>query len=367
MKNLFMVLTMCITMMFAGQAFADATATADVDAVSAIGEAGTIKDSFNSGPGKRGLYIMNQATFIPPASYFGPNETGHQFFPLQTLLHFKNVWTITEAQNMLKNKKGGKDVEIRPVILPEEGTELPNEIKCVLVDPDNFAVVGFGAIAANDDGSISPDVFAAALIEARKLNANTVQFLAEGKNVRLTATGWGINLNGGISAIGGDDDSSSATGGGGFAGTGYSSYESGYVNMPWLQMVFLRVEPVEKKTLEVKESEVKNVIKVSESIMFDYDSDVIRIDQEKILNDIADYLVEYPDTLLVIKGYASEEGTKSYNLDLSTRRAKAVEKALISRNVSPEKIKLVIGEGETTMFNNLLDGNRRVVVVTIGK
>jgi hypothetical protein len=65
--------------------------------------------------------------------------------------------------------------------------------------------------------------------------------------VKLLATGWGININGGISAIGGDDASSDALGGGGFAGTGYSSYTSGYANMPWLQMAFLRVDDVKKK------------------------------------------------------------------------------------------------------------------------
>jgi hypothetical protein len=65
--------------------------------------------------------------------------------------------------------------------------------------------------------------------------------LAEGKNVKLCATGWGINLNGGVSAVSGDNDTDGAGGQGGFAGTGYSSYKSGYVNMPWLQMAFLRV------------------------------------------------------------------------------------------------------------------------------
>lgn len=247
MKKLFAViltLAMVLGFSFTNANAQSATADASVTGVVAgagVNDAGNIKDSFNSGPGKRGLYIMNQATFIPPASYFGPNEEGHQFFPLKTMLHFQNEWPVAQALEMLKAKSGGKDVEVRPMILPEKDAELPTVIKCVLVDPEKFDVVGFGAIAADDDGAITPDVFAQAIVEAQKLNANTIQFLAEGKNVKLLADGWGINLNGGISAINGDDHSDGATGGGGFAGTGYSSYESGYANMPWLQMVFLRV------------------------------------------------------------------------------------------------------------------------------
>jgi len=223
----------------------DTTANASVDGVSAnagINEAGTIKDSFNAGPGKRGLYIMNQANFIPPASFFGPNEEGHQFFPLKTLLSFKDCWTIDEAKNMVSEKRGGKDVEIRPIMVKAKDAPEVLAVRCILQTPTvDYKVVGFGAIAAKDDGSITPDVFARAIIEAEKLGANVVQFLAEGKNVKLLATGWGVNLNGGVSVIRGDNDTNGAGGGGGFAGTGYSSYESGYSNMPWLQMAFLTV------------------------------------------------------------------------------------------------------------------------------
>jgi hypothetical protein len=247
MKKLFSVLA---TVIFCfsigvGNVMADdttANASVDVSANAGINEAGTIKDSFNSGPGKRGLPIGNQATFIPPASFFGPNEEGHQFFPLKTLLHFKDCWTIDEAEKMVSKKRGGKDVEIRPITVKAKDASDVLAVRCVLETPTvDYSLVGFGAIAAKDDGSITPDVFARAIIEAEKLGANVIQFLAEGKNVRLTATGWGINLNGGVSVIRGDNDTDGAGGGGGFAGTGYSSYESGYVNMPWLQMAFLTV------------------------------------------------------------------------------------------------------------------------------
>ena len=122
-----------------------------------------------------------------------------------------------------------------------------------------------------------------------------------------------------------------------------------------------------KKNSEVKKPEVRQAIKLSEIVIFDYDSSVIRKDQGPVIKDIAKYTEDYPETLLVIKGYASEEGPESYNLKLSERRANSVKDALMEEGVEPTKIKSVTGEGETTMFGELLDTNRRVIVVTVGE
>ena len=364
-KLLAVTMTLLMIVGFTANVSADPTATAtvqDVGAASNIGEAGTIRDSFNGGEGKRGLYIMNQATFIPPASYFGPNEEGHQFMPLKTLLHFQNEWPVAQALEMLSEKKDGKDVEIRPMIRPAKDAVLPTTITCVLEDPAVFDVVGFGAIAANENDAITPDVFAQAIVEAQKLNANVIQFLAEGKNVKLLADGWGINLNGGVSVITGDNSDDNAVGGGGFAGTGFSSYESGYSNMPWLQMVFLRVPVEEEKKTEVIEEEV---VHLKQNIMFDHDSADLRADQKANLDKISAFAAENPDFDLVIKGYASQEGNKDYNMGLSIKRAEAVKGALIDRGVDSSSIRSVTGQGATTMFGDILKTNRRVLVISV--
>lgn len=116
---------------------------------------------------------------------------------------------------------------------------------------------------------------------------------------------------------------------------------------------------------EVEEIEMAKVIKVTEHIMFNWDSDVIRTDQKPILDDIAGYLIDYPDTLLVIEGYASTEGAEDYNMDLSTRRAESVRGALHEHGVAPSKIQGVTGLGETVEFGELLELNRRVLVITV--
>ncbi|MDX1285491.1 MAG: OmpA family protein [Draconibacterium sp.] len=335
-----------------------ANSDANAGATAFVGEAGGIKNSFNGGPGKRGLPILNQATFLPPASFFGPNEEGHQFMPLETLLHFVPVWSVEQAKNAVYNKQFGKDVEIRPLVKVNSKTTRYNEITCMITEPAEYTVLGFGAIAATDDESITPDVLAKAILEAHKIGANTIQFLGQGKNVKLLASGWGININGGVTVIGGDNKDGDAGGGGGFAGTGFSKYESGYANMPWLQMVFLNVTKME--------SEVPpQPVRLDQAIMFDHDSYDIRGDQEPILDKIAAFMAKYPDTAIVIEGYASEEGATDYNLVLSDKRAESVNGALVDKGVDPTKITSVEGKGETTMFGELLKENRRVIVLSV--
>lgn len=101
------------------------------------------------------------------------------------------------------------------------------------------------------------------------------------------------------------------------------------------------------------------------SVMFDFDSDKIREDQVPVIEDITGYVKNNPETIVVIKGYASEEGSESYNTVLSARRATAVEWALMDKGVDRSNIKSVTGEGETTMFGDLLDQNRKVIVVSV--
>jgi outer membrane protein OmpA-like peptidoglycan-associated protein len=118
-------------------------------------------------------------------------------------------------------------------------------------------------------------------------------------------------------------------------------------------------------TVEVVVIEQAKVVRITDSVMFDWDSDKIRDDQKPVLDDIASMMEEYPDTLIVLKGFASEEGAKDYNLDLSNRRGEAVQGALHERGVAPSKIQGVTGLGETVEFGELLELNRRVLVITV--
>jgi outer membrane protein OmpA-like peptidoglycan-associated protein len=106
-------------------------------------------------------------------------------------------------------------------------------------------------------------------------------------------------------------------------------------------------------------------IKILEPVMFDWDKSVIRADQEDVLNKVAALMAEYPDTALVLDGYASEECATDYNLALSQDRADAVKSALIMKGVDADRIVNVVGQGEATVFGDLLKLNRRVMVLSV--
>ena len=76
-------------------------------------------------------------------------------------------------------------------------------------------------------------------------------------------------------------------------------------------------------------------------------------------------MAEYPDTALILDGYASEEGASDYNLDLSQDRADSVKAALIEKGVDADRIVNAVGQGEATVFGDLLKLNRRVMVLSV--
>ena len=107
------------------------------------------------------------------------------------------------------------------------------------------------------------------------------------------------------------------------------------------------------------------VVQIKEQVMFDWDSYVIRADQMDLINRIAATMLANPDLTLVLEGYASVEGDTDYNLKLSQIRAKAVKSMLMLSQVPEENIKSAIGNGETDIYGDLLENNRRVMVLSV--
>lgn len=65
---------------------------------------------------------------------------------------------------------------------------------------------------------------------------------------------------------------------------------------------------------------------------------------------------------VIVKGFASEEGSKAFNQTLSLKRAVAVKDALVGFGLRPSQVDAT-GFGATTEFGKTLESNRVVVVV----
>ncbi|WP_086981023.1 OmpA family protein [Vibrio aphrogenes] len=92
----------------------------------------------------------------------------------------------------------------------------------------------------------------------------------------------------------------------------------------------------------VKYSEEENKL----HILFANDSDVIPTAYNAHIKKMSAFLAKYPQTHIVLNGYASPVGPTEHNRDLSNRRAANVYEALVSAGVSPERIK-TIGYGDS--------------------
>lgn len=101
------------------------------------------------------------------------------------------------------------------------------------------------------------------------------------------------------------------------------------------------------------------------NIYFEFDSAELSDESVDGINEVYDFLLEYPDVKIELVGHTDDMGSESYNHILSERRAESVAKVLIDRGISAERIKTK-GRGSTQpLFPNnfddeLRDLNRRV-------
>ena len=108
------------------------------------------------------------------------------------------------------------------------------------------------------------------------------------------------------------------------------------------------------------------VVTFDSGLMFDFDSDVLRVESKKNLDNLASSLNSFGDSKLMLVGHTDDKGADAYNLDLSRRRAASVAAYLESRGVSAARVQLAgRGESEPIASNDTETGrqeNRRVEV-----
>ena len=118
--------------------------------------------------------------------------------------------------------------------------------------------------------------------------------------------------------------------------------------------------------LKAKQTERGPVVTLSD-VLFDTGAATSSRDADLSLERLASYLKAHPQSKVLIEGHRDSRGSEEYNEALSQRRADAVAKGLIARDVSPDALSTV-GRGKEypVATNDTAAGrqqNRRVEIV----
>jgi outer membrane protein OmpA-like peptidoglycan-associated protein len=118
--------------------------------------------------------------------------------------------------------------------------------------------------------------------------------------------------------------------------------------------------------MQASQSERGMVLTLSD-VLFDFDSANLKAGAQKAVNELANFLKEYPKRTIQIEGFTDSVGSAEYNKNLSQRRANALQSALIRDGISPQRI-TTIGYGEkypvaTNMNEAGRQQNRRVEII----
>ena len=101
-------------------------------------------------------------------------------------------------------------------------------------------------------------------------------------------------------------------------------------------------------------------------VEFAFDKANIKPKYYEHLENVAQFLKEYPKAEMTIEGHTDSIGTKDYNMDLSRRRAESVKDYIVNKyGIEPERLETVgYGESRPVAGNDTAAGrqeNRRVV------
>lgn len=136
-----------------------------------------------------------------------------------------------------------------------------------------------------------------------------------------------------------------------------------------------RIEELAESVGASLEGDTARIV-VEESVLFEFGSAELLDSASGVLDDIAALLTGLAAERIDIVGHTDAVGSEEYNLDLSARRARAVEDALAERGVDDDVMEAVgQGEAEPLAPNENPDGsdnpegrarNRRVEVTATG-
>ncbi len=115
----------------------------------------------------------------------------------------------------------------------------------------------------------------------------------------------------------------------------------------------------------------KLLVRFSSDVLFDIDSALLSSGARSTLGDVAQVLVDFPKTAVVVEGFTDSTGSEEHNQQLSERRAGAVMRYLIDRGVDRDRMTAIgYGEDHPIASNDTESGrqlNRRVSILLKAK
>jgi|26BtaG_2_1085354.scaffolds.fasta_scaffold07034_2 outer membrane protein OmpA-like peptidoglycan-associated protein len=103
-------------------------------------------------------------------------------------------------------------------------------------------------------------------------------------------------------------------------------------------------------------------------VLFETDKSIVRPEYYSKITELAEFMKQYPNTVVIIEGHTDSRASDSYNQALSQRRVNAVKEVLISQfGIGAERLTAIgYGESQPIATNSTTEGrqlNRRVVAV----
>jgi outer membrane protein OmpA-like peptidoglycan-associated protein len=102
-------------------------------------------------------------------------------------------------------------------------------------------------------------------------------------------------------------------------------------------------------------------VRVELDVKFDFDKATVKSESMGDIQNLADFMKQYPQTTTVVEGHTDSVGTDAYNQKLSERRAGAVRDVLVNKlGVSGARVESV-GYGESRpVADNATDAGRAI-------
>jgi outer membrane protein OmpA-like peptidoglycan-associated protein len=148
------------------------------------------------------------------------------------------------------------------------------------------------------------------------------------------------------------------------SGSALSDADVGYY-MDIHEARFIQLVRDDRVSMQRQDSSLALIISGGDS--FASNKSQLRPEMEGVLNIIAQMLVEYRDTRIVISGHTDDAGEADYNQQLAERRARAISRFFTDSGVAAERI-VIFGYGESQPIadNASVEGratNRRIEIL----